>query len=118
MNKATEIVVSLNPGGHVDFSYSALKVLGSGCFTYKGYHWNAADAILTKIIGSAYEFRYFVNEPMLTVTFFRLEKPLDDPYRSYVDPDKRDAYDLVNGVYVNRNWQIKNAAEIGASCGT
>lgn len=44
------------------------------------------------IVGSAYEFTYFVSEWNGNAVFKRLEKPLTNGLRTYVSPDRRHYY--------------------------
>lgn len=68
-------------------------------FDYRGGRFTLYDNILESIAGSAYEFGYEINPVTRAVTFFRLEKPLDDGRLSYVSPDRRHFYTFDGRIY-------------------
>ncbi len=50
--------------------------------------WTIEDSVMENIVGSSYEFRYWITERGGTV-FERLSEPLTDGRRTYVSPDRR-----------------------------
>ena len=73
----------------------------SGCIIsdFMG-EFSAADRILGHIIGSSYEWSYRVDPASGNTIFSRMEKPLEDGRRTFVDPDRRHLFTkLADGTY-------------------
>ena len=60
--------------------------------------WTIPDRVLSCIMGSCYD-RGCCDDGHGNALFFRLEAPLEDGRRSYVDPDRRHHYRKVGDIY-------------------
>lgn len=89
---ALSAVKSLLPGQSVQVNLRELE----WDFPYRRHNgavFTPPDNLLESVVGSSYEYGYSVNFMDRTVTFFRLEKPLEqDGVFSYVSPDRRHHY--------------------------
>lgn len=74
-----------------------------------GLLWSAEDQIMEKIVGSAYEFKYFRDELSGNVIFERLKEPLQNGARTYVSPDRREHFELRGGYYWPRARNLESA---------
>lgn len=77
------------PGQEVRVSRHIIQDMSGGMFADFMGVFPAADRILGYIIGSSYEYGYRVDPESGDIIFYRLEKPLEDGRRSFVDPDRR-----------------------------
>jgi hypothetical protein len=57
-----------------------------------GPTWSSPERVMEKVIGSAYEYRFWESRETGDVTFERLRAPLKDGRRTYVSPDRRDRF--------------------------
>lgn len=85
------VVMRLAPGENICFPehmFSRVAML-------PGYD-NPYDRVMENVVGSAFEFEYWVEPVMRHVYFRRLPKPLDNGLRTYVSPDRRQYFKLVD----------------------
>lgn len=72
--------------------------------------WNAADQVLEKVVGSAFEYGYRTDPTNRKLTFFRLPQPLpaDGDTRTFVSPDRRHYFDIgADGFYRMKKQRAK-----------
>jgi hypothetical protein len=87
-NHIVKQVNELKPGEAIKFNRHYLNSHVPS-FHHKGAKFTAADRVLENIMGSAYEYRYDECHMNGDITFFRLEKPLENGRKSYTSPDRR-----------------------------
>lgn len=86
-NAIIDAVGSMKPGQRLDIAMGELEHHIRG-FEYNGVFFSPADRVLENIVGSAYEYSYWIDERRRVVIFERLSKPLEEP-SCYVSPDRR-----------------------------
>lgn len=96
-------VKSLQPGQNVQVDWRQLE----SEFPFRqhgGAIFFPPDNLLENIIGSAFEYGYSISPQDRTVTFFRLDKPIEkfDTY-TYVSPDRRKYYRFDGKLYHRNN---------------
>lgn len=95
-------VKSLQPGQSVQLGWRELQ-FDFPFRQHNGAMFSPPDNLLESILGSAFEYGYNINPADRTVTFFRLERPIEEfDTFVYVSPDRRQYYSF-NGSLYRRN---------------
>lgn len=95
-------ISEIEPGQRITVSRYVLEDVAPPCQLtgLGGPTWTPPERVLENIVGSAYEFRFWIQPESGNVVFERLHAALRDGSRTYVSPDRRERFHVgPDGLY-------------------